>query len=321
MSSKTARVHNHVSNRARNKNAGERKAVFKGVLDNPFRIQWYKRSPLAVLYKNSDFSDRPAVPINVQKDVLTAVLAQLSGVTVHASRKRKHTPTQEQSLQKKRKHDDEINELAEAVSSTQPAMAVDDILPSKSGEIAEPPSISKHLVIGINQVTKRLEEQVRTQRVTLLATNPPPKEPQSLPLRLILVCRADINPPILVDHLPHLVAAFNSLRPEEAIKLVPLHPGAELELSKVVGLRRMSVLGFDSRSPDLETILGLLAGVQSVSATWLTSSAADKTLVPTHIKQVRTTTPKDLKAEKQRRTKEKALKKKQRRLSSGNKVA
>ncbi|KAG6817941.1 hypothetical protein H0H87_012409 [Tephrocybe sp. NHM501043] len=281
MSSKTARTHSHVSNRARNKSEGDRKVVFKGVLDNPFRIQ-------------------PAVTSNAQKDVLAAILTQLAPVTDYQTyRKRKRMSTQ-QEARKKRKQETDAGP-SEGTMDANHSLSEADISPAP-----DRPHVLNHLIVGINEVTKRLEEQIRSQRVTLITTNTSPNEPTP-PLRLILVCRADLNPPMLVDHLPHLVAAYNSLRPEEPIQLVPLATGAELRLSQAVGLRRAAVLGLDDS----------MGVIPTLSAAWLSSVPIDK-FVPTHIKQVRTSAPKDLKGEKQRRKEEKTMKKDKRKLSKNN---
>ena len=69
------------------------------------------------------------------------------------------------------------------------------------------------------------------------------------PIRTVLVCRADIDPPLLVAHIPHLVAACNSATMKDpsvkGVKLVSLPKGAESSLGVAVGLRRISVLAFD----------------------------------------------------------------------------
>lgn len=48
MSHKAARTHTHVSNRAKARQDGDRKVVFKSVLDNPIRIQWYDHASQVV---------------------------------------------------------------------------------------------------------------------------------------------------------------------------------------------------------------------------------------------------------------------------------
>ena len=112
-------------------------------------------------------------------------------------------------------------------------------------ESSEPP-ILDHLIYGINAVTKRLEVQIENSRVKSVfksgsevkatgeATNP---------IRFLFVCRADIDPPILIDHFPHLVAICNTLRQDShPIVLATLPKGAETTLAQVVGVRKLAVL-------------------------------------------------------------------------------
>lgn len=110
----------------------------------------------------------------------------------------------------------------------------------------DPPILFRHLVFGINEVTKRLELQTRAVRQPVIASWPE-KPVGELPpaLKVIFVCRSDVNPTILVDHLPHIVAAYNASRPSSFVKLVPLPPGAELSLAQALGIRRVTVLGID----------------------------------------------------------------------------
>ncbi|KAF5385237.1 hypothetical protein D9615_001283 [Tricholomella constricta] len=297
MSNKTARTHNHVSNRAKIRDGGARKVVFRGLLDNPYRIQW------------------PTVPFNVQSAILALTLATLDGVAEHQlKRKRKRQPKADQQQQQPQK-----KRLVDAPSETQSpgfndaqTVAIDGSSASASLEEVsfERPIILQHLVIGINEVTKQLESQIRTKRLTVISTTSDPIQAlHSCSLQVILVCRADINPPILIDHLPHLVAAYNSLQPQSPIKLVPLPVGAELLLSRAVGLRRAAVMGIDSEWPDLNAFMSSLETVPTLAATWLTSSVPHPKFVPTHIKHLRTSAPKDMKVEKQRRKEGKALKK------------
>ncbi|GLB35887.1 putative RNase P subunit Pop3 [Lyophyllum shimeji] len=298
MSEKTARVHSHVSNRAKNREVGERKVVFKSVLDNPFRIQW------------------PSVPLDVQNAVLAKTLTALDGIAQYQmGRKRKRKPAQDQPAKKKK-----LENLSAQIDASEPSsmQAIDvrgsSTVTSENEGPSERPVISEHLVIGINEVTKRLESQIRRSRITLVTTSEnPPQGPPPSPLQLILVCRGDINPSILIDHLPHLVAAYNSLKPQALLRLVPLPRGAESSLSQALGLRRAAVLGIDSDWSGLGTLVTSAASVPPLSATWLASSMPLQKFVPTHIKQVRTSAPKDMKAEKQRRKEEKALKKEARR--------
>lgn len=66
--------------------------------------------------------------------------------------------------------------------------------------------------------------------------------------------------------------------------------------------------------PELETLMALLDSVPTLVATWLASTPRHQ-LVPTHIKQVRTSAPKDMKVAKERRLEGKTLVKQRRKES------
>jgi ribonuclease P/MRP protein subunit POP3 len=67
-----------------------------------------------------------------------------------------------------------------------------------------PPSILRHIVYGINAVTKRLEFQsYNSRRPTIVIPTLVPSNTSFY----IFVCRKDVEPAVLVDHLPHLVAS------------------------------------------------------------------------------------------------------------------
>lgn len=107
----------------------------------------------------------------------------------------------------------------------------------------------QHVTVGINEVTKRLESQCKKQRTIfsrqqVSEVDETPKNPS---IYLILVCRPDIDPPLLVAHIPHLVAACNSTPngTHDRVMLVTLPKGAELSLSQALGLRRAAVMAFD----------------------------------------------------------------------------
>ena len=116
------------------------------------------------------------------------------------------------------------------------------------------PPIIPHLVLGINRVTKRLEDQARAYRQTLTATKTITDDGTSQPplISVVFVCRADVDPPLLISHLPTLIASCNSSRnaltdPNSypPIKLVPVPKGSESLLADATGLRRVAVLALD----------------------------------------------------------------------------
>jgi ribonuclease P/MRP protein subunit POP3 len=200
-------------------------------------------------------ANRPFVPINVQNSILAMALAMMDGIAEYhlsrgrQSRKRKRE-LQKGPVQKKRRMVKETTEstMEIAVDETKSSSDVPPLSPTTGTSTVEPPKVQQHLAVGINEVTKRLEYQIRRSRVTVVTTAEDSTFASSGPdLKIILVCRADIDPPLLIDHLPHLVAACNSDQTGNAVKLVPLPKGAESSLAQAIGLRRAAVVGIDVR--------------------------------------------------------------------------
>lgn len=177
-----------------------------------------------------------------------------------SNRKRKRSRRAESSKdgQKKRKIDVDMSDATN--STTDSGIHVDETpinggleaLPSSE---LDPPALLGHLTIGINEVTKRLESQIRNTRRRIVLN--PEQDALSSPselrpaIKLVFVCRADIDPPILIDHFPHLIAAFNSSSqtpPFDPIKIVPLPRGAESSLAEALGLRRVAIMAMDVRA-------------------------------------------------------------------------
>ncbi|KAJ7040444.1 hypothetical protein C8F04DRAFT_256567 [Mycena alexandri] len=293
----SARVHTNTSNRAKARETLEKKVVFKSVLDSPFRVPW------------------PSVPLNLQNTALACTLSLLGGVSEYrsvrgeANRKRKRLDKDSRQIKKTKNADGDAS-VGE--------MDVDAELPdagAPSEEFPERPAVLSHLAIGINEVTKRLDAQIRSLRKAVSVTPHPAVDPTPLPLtapiKVIVVCRTDVDPSVLIDHLPHEVAAFNSSQPSEPIMMIPLPKGAEKQLADAVGLRRAAVIAMDINTPGLEMFASILESVPTLTASWLTSLAASATpgqqqLIPTYVKQLRTTAPKDMKMAKVLRAEGKA---------------
>ncbi|KAF8608342.1 hypothetical protein BDV93DRAFT_247746 [Ceratobasidium sp. AG-I] len=169
------------------------------------------------------------------------------------------------------------------------------------------PPILKHCTFGINQVAKRLEAQANP---TTAEAHPPPRPS----LRVVIACRADVDPPLLIAHFPILVAACNSALPagssdDTYVKLVTLPMGAEHSLAEITGLRRVAVMALDAETPGLERLESLLSSVPALRAAWLappsgTTPEEPLRIVPTHVKQLKTTAPKDMKAAREKRKRE-----------------
>ncbi|KAI4528304.1 hypothetical protein K525DRAFT_184618 [Schizophyllum commune Loenen D] len=338
MADKTVKTHTSTSNREKpqgkkHQAALEKKVVFKSVLDNPYRIQW------------------PKVPENVQNLVFSHALSMLEGMGEYATairynnRKRKRVERAAAKEERSKKQRVQQAPAAEAgdieMTSADPAASTSTVLDRRVQNAlddlvndSEPPPAQNHVVIGINNVTKRLEKQTERVRypppVVVKATSAPgsstepsaqsPDTPPT-PILLVLVCRADVDPPILIDHIPHLVAAHNSSTAADApIKLVCLPKAAELTLANAVGLRRVAVLAFDADTPGLTSLADTLDAVPTLAAAWLACkphtrslpsrsanaprSSAMPAYIPTHVKQVKTTAPKDMRAAKERRVAE-----------------
>ena len=255
MSEKTARTHSHASNRTKARDTGDRKVVFKSVLDNPFRIQW-SISAIIFYFRTHRYRFRPSVPINIQNSVLALMIRMMEGVAeyhssrIKDSRKRKREE-QGGARKKPRKGEHAADSPMTIVPNETPSDPVDGAsvsLPKKESPTLQQPKISQHITVGINEVTRRLESQIQSNRLTVVTTA---KQPESASpkhhLKVVLVCRADIDPPLLLDHLPHLVAAYNSTQTLDIVKLVPLPKGAESSLAQALGLRRAAVVGIDVR--------------------------------------------------------------------------
>lgn len=106
------------------------------------------------------------------------------------------------------------------------------------------PLILKHCTFGINQVAKRLEGQANPGIIAEVHATPRPR------LRVVIACRADVDPPLLIAHFPILVAACNSAlaagsSDDTHVKLVTLPMGAEHSLAEITGLRRVAVMALD----------------------------------------------------------------------------
>ncbi|EJC98642.1 uncharacterized protein FOMMEDRAFT_170883 [Fomitiporia mediterranea MF3/22] len=370
-----ARTHGKQSNR-KAKDRGERRPVFKSVLSNPFEVKW------------------PIIAPNLQNAILARVIELMQGLAEynHSRQKQSRTTKRQRRAQKKLKRSelnvpDQVD--SDAAHQKQQQQGIDDDIhsgpstetetkmasaPPPAPEVPVPtPEAFRRITVGINAVTKQLEQQCRIPRLhispspssvnpdvskhnddnvgderagddmTAPGTGAPSREQRpNAPIRTVLVCRPDIDPPLLVSHLPYLVAAFNSATkdPGRWIKLISLPKGTESTLSQALGLRRVAVLALDESLSSDVSLTSLLSSVDAVVAPWLagvadlpmSSNASNSKsilprridvlrgrLEPTHIKQLRTTAPKDMRAAKALRAKGRAEAKAKRRAREGTK--
>lgn len=308
MSDKAARSHTHASNRAKARAPIQRKDVLKSVLENPFRIQW------------------PSIPSNTQNLFLKTLLTTVENAVTGGSRK-SFKASARKALPLPRS---EIADLVEGTNASPDSMICSETSGCVVGSTASPSPVlsqlapsSGHMTIGINEVTRRLELQLKSARHSIALTTTPhasPILPNIPPIAAVFVCRADVNPPILLDHIPHLVAGCNSIRPgsntqgaRQPLKLITLPKGSESALSQALGLRRAAVIAVHDDAPYLPIFRDMLQSVPVISAPWLVPPVQPnnpKCLIPTHIKQLRTTAPKDMKSAKDQRARARVAAKK-----------
>ena len=264
MSEKNARTLSHTSNRVKPRDTKDKKVTFKGVLDSPFRIQWS-----ASVLNHMQFSGliwpkfRPSVPLTLQKTILECILDLLDGAydyhhhrcVTRRKRKRGFKAT-ERALQKNKGASGPAELSVNERSSNDQSPKEQDVHMHLDQKIQqcenqdddiEPPIFLHHLSYGINVITKRLELQTQSARHPNILPLPETSQIPPKPLKYVFVCRADVDPPLLIEHLPHLVAAYNSVCPSQYAKLIPLPQGSESVLAQILGIRRVTALGLDVR--------------------------------------------------------------------------
>ncbi|KAL5533577.1 hypothetical protein ACEPAG_37 [Sanghuangporus baumii] len=378
---KIARVHGGQSNR-RTKDRGESKTVFRTVLTNPFEVKWL------------------IVTQNVQDAILERVIELIQGVSEYNIGRHKRTREtrairRAQKREKKPRQTQVQNEMEVDASQDTGGSGPSASTSTASASALE---ILQHVTIGINAVTKRLEQQCciprqivssetlsksnsaksstdrdeaavdevmgdtstdsvvdQNSHSNLNVSSDPAASRASI--RTVLVCLPDIDPPLLVAHIPYLVAACNSKAnysnndssathdPSARIKLISLPKGAEVKLAQATGLRRISVLALDETLSRDDILSQHLSSVETIVAPWLmglgaaaapapSASTIPKTkpktippervrllrrrLEPTHIKQLRTTAPKDMRTAKALRAKGRAQAKEERKAKKKN---
>jgi ribonuclease P/MRP protein subunit POP3 len=195
-----------------------------------------------------------------------------------------------------------------------------DVTESNTESCTQPtstPPITLHITLGINEVTKALEAEIRSSYQVVVTADTTSDTSQPL-TSVIFICHADLDNPAIVAHLPQLIALCNSARPRgHKIKVVLLPAGAQSSIAHALGYpRRASVMALDvspfglwslrlltilqNSTPGLGQLEPLLATVIDHPASWLTSIQGTA-LEPSHIKQLLTSAPKDMKAAKERR--------------------
>ena len=209
------------------------------------------------LHRRTTYSNRayrPSIPATIQNAVFVCILDMLGGVA-------KNNLEREHPGRKR-------NRSRQPVQADRPGRArVDhDVVPMDPHEVMDSshgvdiptsppfPPILSSLTVGINEVTKRLERLAISHRSQVQAEpdqdNLSSDTTSASPSCVVIACRGDIDPPILMGHVPNLVATCNSARraynthsPQSGgTWLVPMPKGTEETLSVAMGLRRVSML-------------------------------------------------------------------------------
>lgn len=267
----------------------------------------------------SNRTSRPYVPMNLQNLCLARLLTCLESAVPH----RLSVPT---SCPRALTQD--VPLMARPISPVHqiPLEGVDN--PKKRAKLIQSDDSKEvhahRLTVGINQVTRVLESQLQSTRKHAVLHFPEQRHdqhPEFSPLAAVFACSVDIDPPLLIEHIPHLIASCNSLVPtaqqQQKVKLMPLPKGSEFAIAAAMGLRRAAVIGIHVGSPSLhlnsifsptqrdnpilEPLRDILDVIPDLIAPWLSSIELHQ-LVPTHIKQLRTTAPRDMRAAKEKRT-------------------
>jgi ribonuclease P/MRP protein subunit POP3 len=207
---------------------------------------------------------RPSIAANVENNLLARLVHITEGVSDYhlererqskrkrrdrASQKRRNLPQSALTSKDQEKAPDANTAAAGVLASNIPAGLLEIINDGHASDPAQP-EILKHLVIGVNEVTKRLERQSKMIQQIRNTSSPGNSDEDSL-IGVIFVCKGDIDPPMLVSHLATLVASYNldavrtyspQMKPPPHIKLIPFSKGIESSLAAAMGLRRVAVM-------------------------------------------------------------------------------
>lgn len=151
------------------------------------------------------------------------------------------------------------NSKSSEASQTKPKSSPDK-RPRKSFDQSDRPQSRDHILLGIKAIGRMLEYQVIHKKSSVSnpktsVSNPKLSEPSKLRWPYVFVCREDLNPSSLVDHLPVTVACFNEMHSLQSdvdylgppvqtqdVYLIPLPRGSDAKLSKALGVRRTAAV-------------------------------------------------------------------------------
>lgn len=243
---------------------GNSKIVYKALLESPLNVKWCAsgQGSSLMLTLCADFELvlelRPSLPTHLQLTVVHTLCGLLAGVAdyqLKLGRLTKKRKPVNPSRSRRQGEEAAVNQIEPPPPPADPKAAFKERNPE--------PEVAKHLVLGINEVSKELSIKLPGTALPVpppqaapgeLTTSDapaarPPRPPPTSPLRFVFVCLSDINPPSLVGHLPAAVAGYNGRKKacgetdSTGIRLVTLAKGAEALLAQALGVRRAAVVG------------------------------------------------------------------------------
>ncbi|EIE91911.1 hypothetical protein RO3G_16622 [Rhizopus delemar RA 99-880] len=132
------------------------------------------------------------------------------------------------------------------------------------------PEIYDRVHIGINQVTRYLEKYI---------------ESQSQKEVLIYICKREIKPLKLCEHLLYMAAVAK-------VKLIPMPADSEQQLGKTLDLHKASVILVEAVENKEDSLLFDAKQVPMVEAPWLRNSIGELPKYETnYVKTIETTVP------------------------------
>ncbi|KAG1149832.1 hypothetical protein G6F37_004463 [Rhizopus arrhizus] len=137
-------------------------------------------------------------------------------------------------------------------------------------ETVDKPEIYDRVHVGINQVTRYLEKYI---------------ESQSQKEALIYICKREIKPLKLCEHLLYMAAVAK-------VKLIPMPADSELQLGKALNLHKASVILVEAVENKEDSLLFDAKQVPMVEAPWLRNSKGELPKYETnYVKTIETTVP------------------------------
>ncbi|KAH8805566.1 hypothetical protein F5884DRAFT_823209 [Xylogone sp. PMI_703] len=183
-----------------------------------------------------------------------------------------------------------------------------------AGMIPPSPEISKFVVVGLNNITRRLESQSQEARrlrsgnsatefpatnldaapatTEVHATNTQtPSDPLNAHFAAIFIPRSN-QPPILNAHLPQLIATASTAHPGlPPTRLVQLPKGSDVQLCAALGLPRVSCCGILEGAPYSNALIDLVRErVAEIEIPWL-DEARRAAYMPLKVNSIQTSAP------------------------------